>query len=128
RVLAESPAEVELEPLAQRTHAPGVDATAHPGEVGHHLAAGQASELGHVAGYVTHPALDVDRVARAVQAEDVGRAAGRPDHPHEQADRGRLAGAVRPEVAEDLLGRDLEVQVEDASAGAVILGELGCPD
>src|SRR5438552_1721391 len=67
--------------------------------------------------------LEGNRVAIHVEPEDVGRAARRVDHAHEELDGGRLAGAVGAEVAEDLALVHREVQVEDASAAAIVLRE-----
>ena len=55
--------------------------------------------------------------------EQLRRAAGRRDQVEQQPHRRRLAGAVRAEEAEDLAALDLEVEVEEAVPGAVVLRE-----
>src|SRR5438128_4774655 len=85
RVLAKTPAEVELESLGEGMHLPRVDAAAHTAQIGNHLAAAEAAELRHVPGQVADPALDFDRIADAVHAEDVSRPARRPEHSYTQA-------------------------------------------
>ena len=47
----------------------------------------------------------------------------RPDQVEQQAHRGRLAGAVRPEEAEHLTAFDLEIELEDPAPGSVVLRE-----
>ena len=64
-------------------------------------------------------------VADAVVADLAGIGSGEPDHhPH----RGRLAGAVRADEAGDPAGGDVEGQVVDGGAVAVVLGESGDGD
>src|SRR5258708_2948662 len=70
-VFAESPAQVEVEALRDVMHRFLVDAASHSAEEGDHLTPAEAAELWDVAGKVTDPALDFDRVAHAVEAEDV---------------------------------------------------------
>ena len=56
--------------------------------------------------------------ARELHAVDGDRSAGRRDQPREHAQRGRLAGAVRPEQRDDFRTRHLERHVVDDGAGA----------
>src|SRR5437773_3979495 len=128
RVFAKAAAEVQVEAFGDVAHDLGVGAAAHASEVGDHLLAAQAAELRHVAGHVADLVLDGDGVALAVEAEDVGGAEGRPDRAHEAANRRALPGSVRSEVTEHLLGRDLEVEVEEAVSEPVVLGQFRGPD
>ena len=54
-------------------------------------------------------------------AADAGGAAGGLDHAEEQVNGGGLAGAVRPQEAEDLPRRDLQAQRIQRPKGAVLL-------
>jgi hypothetical protein len=58
-----------------------------------------------------------------VAAEEAGRPGGRPDQPEQHAQRGRLARAVRPEVAVDVSGLDYEVDAVDGDDLAVALDQ-----
>ena len=68
--------------------------------------------------------LDLDAARARVHAEHRRAALGRADEVEERADRRRLAGAVRPEVAEDLAGMHLELQIHDTAARAVGLRQV----
>jgi len=114
-------AEVEVESFREHADEPHVRAAAHAAEVGHDLRAAKAAELRHLAGHVAHLFLDRDIVADAVEAEDVSGPAGGPDQAHQQPDGGALAGAVRTEETENLLLRDLQVELEQAPSQPVIL-------
>src|SRR5256885_330606 len=83
-----------------------------------------AAELRKLARHVADALLHRDRVAVGIEAEDRRRAARRVAQAHEQLDRGGLPGAVRTEEPEDLALGDVQVQIEDPSACAVVLGEL----
>ena len=72
---------------------------------------------------VGQPAVDGHGVAPAVESEQLGRARGGPDQAEQQADGGRLAGPVGPEVADHLAGGHLEVEVDEGIGAAVALGE-----
>ena len=104
-------------------HALRIDAAPHAAEVGDHFLAAHAAELRDVAGQVADEALDLDGVAAAIEAENVGRPGGGTDHAHYAADGRRLARAVRAEVPENLLGLNLQVEVEQAPPGPVVLGQ-----
>src|SRR5262249_1779519 len=67
------------------------------------------------------------RFARDVEARDPGGPARRRDRHREHANRRGLAGAVRPDQAEDLAGADLEVEARDGLLAArVHLPNLSC--
>ena len=85
---------------------------------------GQPVVEGELARDVADPPVDGDRVGVRLDAEDHRPAAGRPDQVEQGPDRGRLAGAVRPEEPEHLALLDAQVDVDDPAVGAVGLGEL----
>ena len=58
-------------------------------------------------------------------AEDLCASSGRRDGPDEQQHGGGLAGAVRPEEAEDLTAGDLEVEPVESAPPVVCLCETG---
>src|SRR5205085_3481204 len=64
-----------------------------------------------------------DGVALRVEAEQFGAPRGRADQPEHEPDRGRLAGAVRPEEAEHFSVVDVERQIGQRVGVAVSLGE-----
>jgi|SRR5580698_5152175 hypothetical protein len=72
------------------------------------------------------PPVCLDGLPLAVESEDLRPPRCRPGQPQEQADRGGLPGAVRPEIADDLAARDLEA--DQRFGGAVALGQTHCPD
>jgi hypothetical protein len=74
-------------------------------------------------GDVADPAADADRVFEEVVAGDGGRPGGGPQQRGEHAQRGRLAGAVGAEEADDLAGVDVEVDTADRLHGAGAGGE-----
>ena len=123
RVLAKAPAQVQVEPVAKTAHTPCIHTAPHAAEVRHDLLARHAAELWDVARQVADALLDLDGVAHTVDSEDVSGSRGWPDHPHYAADGRGLARAVRSEVAEDLLRMDLKVELEQAVAAAVVLGQ-----
>jgi len=60
-----------------------------------------------------------------VEAEDADRAAGLVDERGDDADRGRLAGAVRPEQREEVALLDDEVDaLQGFAAGLVDLAQI----
>jgi hypothetical protein len=70
---------------------------------------------------VADPAMDLHALPARVEAEHGDGPGGRADQIEHRPDRGGLARAVRPEVAEDLPGRDDEVEVDHAALAAVRL-------
>ncbi len=72
-----------------------------------------------------HPAGG-ERLLRHVETREPGAAGCRLDRRRQHADRRGLAGPVRAEQAEDLAGRDLEVDAPHGFDAALIrLAELG---
>ena len=72
-------------------------------------AAGQATIDHRLLEYDAADAAGLKRLAGDVVADEPGAAAGRLDRRREHPYRGRLAGAVGTEQAEDLAAGDLEV-------------------
>src|SRR5205807_9085165 len=62
-------------------------------------------------------------VAEWVTAEQPGHAVRRTDEPEQHPQRGRLARAVRPQVAEDVAAVDRQIDVVDRDDLAVSLDE-----
>src|SRR5260221_584525 len=75
-------------------------------------------------GQVADVALERDRVGVAVAAEDRRAARARAQQAHEQADRRRLARAVRPEEAHDLAALDAQGEPAHGRLGAERLREI----
>ena len=72
------------------------------------------------AGHAVERARSVDQ---RITPEEPRVALGRPDQPEQHPQRGRLAGAVRPEVAEDVASIDRQVDVVDGDDVAVALDQ-----
>src|SRR5262249_6813510 len=66
---------------------------------------------------------DAERLALDVEAGDPRRAARRLEQRRQHPDRGRLAGAVRAEEAEELAGTDVEVDRVDRPDATVVATE-----
>ena len=64
-------------------------------------------------GQVADPALDFERLAQRVEAGNLGAAFAGFGQAEQHQDRRRLAGAVRPENADDLAGADFEIDMID---------------
>ena len=96
-------------------------------------AAEKVQELGHREARIERHALELDadplldrlRVTADVQAEDLHGAGIGGAQTLEDLDRGRLAGAVRPEHPEDLAPPDLEGDSVDGFDVAVVLLQVG---
>ncbi len=129
RVLAEAARRVEVEPRHELRLPPRIDAAPEVAVVLDRLAARQAVEQRELAGQVAHASMNGDRIDGRLDPEDPGLPGGRPDKVEEQPDRRRLAGAVRPEEAEDLALLDRQVDVDDPPMLAVVLRQaLGLDD
>jgi len=101
---------VQLEPLDQLGPPARVGAAPHAGEQVDHLAAGQVRPERHVAGHVGQPAMQCRRVGPRIAPEDLDMPCGRAHQAQEDADRRRLAGAVRTEEAVYLPHRHRQIQ------------------
>ena len=98
-----------LEQLAAAADALGLGHAVHPGLQPHVLATREEwVERGLLEGGADGGA-HARALAHHVEAGDAGRARGRRKQRREHEDGGRLAGAVGPEEAVDLAGRDVEV-------------------
>jgi len=102
----------ELEPLQQLVRAAGGLAPRQlrePPREAEVLTPREVGIDGRVLARETDPEAHALRVVRHVVTEHLGPAAVRREDGREDADRRRLAGAVRAEQAEDAPGRNLEV-------------------
>src|SRR5579883_630635 len=77
---------------------------------------------------VADPPLDLQRIAHRIEAVHANLAAAHVREAQEHQDRGGLAGAVRPQQAEDLAGTDVEIDAVDGEGTAVPLLETACRD
>ena len=123
RVLLEAAAGIELEPLDEVADVRPVDPATQVPEVVDGLPARQPVVQVEFAGQIADAAVDGDRVDRRLDAEDLGPPRRRPDQVEQNPHRGRLAGAVRAQEAEDLARGDLEIELDDAAVLAVALGQ-----
>ena len=107
---------VELEALQELGAALLVEAAAQPAEQVDHLAAGEVRPQRHLAGHVGQAAVQPLHVAPGIAAEQPRHAGVGAQQAEQDADRGRLAGAVRAEQAVDLAGPHLEVEAVERLA------------
>ena len=84
-------------------------------EVAEHLASGEVLVEAEVARADSRCGVGASGRDRGSSPNTSHAAAGRPDQVEQEPDRRRLAGAVRPEEAEDLPGLDLEVDGVDTA-------------
>src|SRR5207244_304807 len=77
-----------------------------------------------VSGEIADIALDRLAVPPAIESEDFRGPAGGPEKAHENADRGGLAGAIRPEKSEQSAFADGERKTFDSAPAAVTTGEI----
>jgi hypothetical protein len=114
----------ELEFLEQRLAALGRTLDVEePGGQRKVLAHGQVLEQVRLVGEPGEDALGLDGVGAQVVAVDHDRPGGRREDTDDAAQRGGLAGAVRADQAENLAGRDREVEVLHGNEVSVVLGE-----
>ncbi len=102
--------------------------TTQAGGGGDHLTARQPGKVRKLAGDVPDLPLDGHRVALRVHPQRAGRPAGGPDHVHQQPDGRGLPGAIWTEEAENTLALDLQVELEETTAAAIVLGQLADQD
>jgi hypothetical protein len=118
-------ARVELEPLDELVAICGVDAALEIAQVGQQLLARQLAVERQLAGDVADSPVDCQAVLVHVEPEHLSRAARRPNEIEQQADRRRLARAVRPQEPEDLARLNDQIHVQDSTrVMAVPLGQL----
>jgi hypothetical protein len=72
--------------------------------------------------------LGLERPAQDVDSADLNRSAGRPENAGDHAKGGRLPRAVRAQEAEQLAGRNDQVDVVDGGELSVAFGQLNQPD
>ena len=81
------------------------------------------------AGQEADAAVDLHAALAGVEPEDLGLAGIGADKVQQDADGGGLAGPVRPEVAENLAGEDLDADIGDPQPATVVLRKaLGFDD
>ncbi len=114
RELADWTVEIQVETRAELVAQPLVDASTQACQRGELLAAGESIGEPKIARQVTDATPRGGAVTVDVTPEKRRASCGRVDQPEEQADRRRLPGAVRPEVAEDLGVADLEVEIDES--------------
>lgn len=78
--------------------------------------------------HVAEPVARLGGVAPQIEAGDASFAGGRLQKPAQHLESGRLAGAVRPEQAENLTARDVEGDVVGSGEIAEALCESACFD
>src|SRR5262249_51843685 len=88
---------VEPKPLDELVAISNVDAAAQPGEELERLGASQRRPEERLARDVRDATVRLDRRRPRVDAEELGTPAARAVQAQQQADRRRLAGAVRPQ-------------------------------
>lgn len=119
---------VEVEAFDQLVPAPPVQSAAQLGKQVDGLAAGQVRPELDVTGYVGEPPVQGDGVFPRVLAEQLGGAGVGAQEPEQDADGGRLAGAVGAEEAVDLTGVDGEVEAVQCVRAAERLVQSGDGD
>jgi hypothetical protein len=116
-------ARVQLEALDEPIAVGGVGAAMQPGQELERLPARQRRPQERLPGDVREPPVRGDRLRPGVDAEQLGPAGRRAVEPEQESDRGRLAGAVRPEVAVYLALLDDQIELVERDRLAVALGE-----
>ncbi len=119
--------QVEFESIDELAAVRLVDAALQPAEQFEALLPGEARPQADVTGDVGEVAVDVGG-AGDVDSLDLGSAGRRLDQPEEQSEGGRLAGAVRAEVAEHLTLGDVERQIVERHDRSEPLRERFHPD
>ena len=123
RVLAETPAWVETEPLHELGDVGDISPSSEVGEILDGLGACQAVVQRELAREVADPTVNLDGVGGRFDPEDRSPPRARTDEVEKDPDGGRLAGAIRPQEAEDLTGNNVEIDVDDSTMDAVRLGQ-----
>ena len=100
----------------------GVEAV-HAADEAEVFGCGETAEEGEAFGDDADLALDFDGVGGGVEAEDLDAAGGGSEEAGEHLDGGGFAGAVGAEEAEELAGRDGEVDVLNGGEVAEAAGE-----
>ena len=98
---------VELKALEQVLPTGRVETSAQLAQQVDHLTPGEVGPQVHLAGHIRKTPVQSDRVAPWVTAEQVDVTAVGAEQPQQDADGGRLAGAVRPQEAVHLARLDV---------------------
>src|SRR5262249_23169558 len=99
--------------------------------VGEQLEVLAARQIGIEARALDEPGDALERlrpVDERIAPEQARVAGGRTDQAEQHPERGRLAGAVRPQIAEDIAALDGEIDAVDRDDLAVALDEPACRD
>ena len=128
RVGAAPARRVEVEALEQPGAARRVQAAAQPSEQVDDLAAGQRRPEGDVPGDVGEPPVEAGDVSPGVATEHLRGAAVGAEQAEQDADGGRLAGAVGPEEAVHLAGLDAQVEAVERPHPAEALAQAADRD
>ncbi len=96
-----------------------------PSRAAQELEVRAAAQVGVEGGRLDEPGDPVERLHAhlRVAPEEPDRAGGGADQAQHHSQRGRLAGAVRAEVAEDVAALDRQVDVVDRDDAPIALGE-----
>ena len=113
---------VEVEPGDQLVSVGLVDLTVGSAEEMEGLCPGERGPQICFSAHEGQVAVGLDGLALAVEPKDPAPAFGGVDEPEEEADGGRLPGAVGAQVADHLSGGHLEVEVVKGGNIAVALG------
>src|SRR5271165_2280966 len=119
RVGADLLGRVNFEPLDQLVPVADVDATLDPSEQMKGLRAGESRPKVRFSGHIGQVLVRFDGLTLTVEPEDLGPPLGRSDEPEQEANRRRLARAVRAEVTHDLTFGDLEIQTPQRVGGPI---------
>src|SRR5690606_28338019 len=123
RVVTNAAAEIglwHLESLDELVASEGC-AALEAGKIVEDLRAGHRVIERDPAGQVPGPCANLDRLTDDVQAQDGREAGGRVEEPEQRPDQRRLAGAIRPQEAEDLALANVERHAVEGGDGAVML-------
>src|SRR4051812_21220267 len=101
----------ELEQLLRACGRSGAVEAVHAADEAEVFGCGEAAEEGEAFGNDADLALDFDGIGDRVEAEDPDAAGGGSEEAGEHLDSSGFAGAVGAEEAEELTGRDGEVDV-----------------
>jgi len=121
--LARRPVQIEIEPCRQLLDPLGRHLAAQETKVFRVVASGEPVVHGRLTRQITHLPMHRDGVSPRVASKHLRTSGRRPEHAREQPQGGRLAGAVRPEIAEDLSRLDLKVEIAEGNPAAVGLGQ-----
>jgi len=111
--LADRAIDNDAEPLAELIPERFVDVSAKARKRVELLAPGEPVRKAKIAWQIADVPANRYSGGAGVEPEERRAACRRPDEAEEESDRRRLAGAVRPQISEDLAGLDTEVEVDE---------------